>query len=190
VLSNADLEEIRLVAGLRWPTDPVAGAAETWSGWRKSLDQFSFSDVMAAVILLGETSERFPSLARLRLGIEFAVEERVREEPKPLLEPPAPTTVEMRLAAFDQSMIDDRIRRHAELSVFVRKYGEGSVHGMSVAERHKLIEDVGPIEARAREELAKGGDPGELARRFVHAFSSVPGQPSGGANERSVVDLT
>jgi hypothetical protein len=159
MLSNADLEEISMIAGLRWPTEVVAGSMATWSEWRKSLERFEFRDVMAAVILLGETSDRFPSLARLRLGIDVVLEERERTN-RPLLDPPVqakPTTVQERLAAFDRS--------------------NGG-------------EPMGPIERRAREELAKGGNPGDLAKAFLLAFSETRGQIRMPANDRSVVDLT
>lgn len=180
-LAPEDVLEIRSVAAARWPADPAASDAEIWAEWLKSLDRFEFVDVMAAVILLGETSERFPALARLIIAIQVAHDERIRAN-RPLLDAPkAASTIAIRLEQFDRSMVEDRIRRHTELAMFVRAHGDAPVRGLTVAERHQLIDDVGPWEAKAREWVARGVDPGEGARAFVAQFvANAAGDPDQG----------
>ncbi len=185
-MNDDDFRECRHVAMNRWPDSIVAGSEATWSEWRKSLNHFVFGDVMTAVILLGETDDRFPSLARLIIGIQVARDERERAE-RPLLDPPkAATTIAIRLERFDRSMVDDRIARHAELAVFVRLHGEAAVHGASVAQRHAWIDEVGPWEAKAREWVARGVDPAEGARAFMAQFiANTSGDPTQGVHEEA-----
>lgn len=184
-MRDEDFRECRHTAMNRWPDSVSASSEATWSEWRKSLDHFAFADVMTAVILLGETDDRFPPLARLIVGIQVAQDERERKE-RPLLDPPkATTTVAIRLEQFDRAMVDDRTRRHAELAVFVRLHGEAALNGTTAALRHAQIDEVGPWEAKAREWVARGIDPTEGARAFVAQFvANASGDPDEGIHAK------
>lgn len=78
---------------------------------------------------------------------------------------PSNRQIRRRLEAFEQSAIEDRARRHAELAVFAR------LHPIpNLEERHAQIDEIEPWEAKAFEVLARGVDPAQGVNAFIQQF--------------------
>lgn len=149
-LSDADLTEIRVTAGNRWPNQAeIATSRATWEEWRTSFTSCILDDVMWAVIALSETHEWFPSLATfLEVAREQRDARRVREMPK----------------------IEAPKERRPSREQVLAAYSASVIAGYT----------PGPYERKAMEMLAAGVDPGAAARAFVSMWTDPPGgQPKG-----------
>jgi hypothetical protein len=194
VLTDADVIEIQSVAERRWPGELFAGDAAVWSEWRRSLERIAstYDDVMTALMLLGETHPRFPALSTLLDAVRDARDERVAKAvprlPAPVrrpdVDPPGQDSKWDTLA--ERYREGERIvARHeaSDIPLDPSRYAEELRSDIvaAIVRRHytpQPAREVGPVETKARELLAAGGDPGELAIRFMRAFTTNRGQSS------------
>jgi hypothetical protein len=104
--TTEQIKELEWTARMRWPDSIAAGSLSVWEEWSKSLDpRVAFEDVMQAIVDLGEKSEKFPPLARLlEVAGDLRYERMKALEPPPQTthQRPRPSSIEARLAAFDE----------------------------------------------------------------------------------------